>query len=141
MTDGYAKNQSSRLLWIYFVLATFFTNVMFLNMLIAIMSDTFARITENKAKYALKERTELYADYIFAVKLDAGLTKYRYLYGISPLDEQGDDQSEWSGGLSVIKNQIKSETERMQADLTAETKKLMGKLDGIQSSLDEWKQS
>jgi hypothetical protein len=141
MTDGYAKNQSSRLLWIYFVLATFFTNVMFLNMLIAIMSDTFARITENKAKYALKERTELYADYIFAVKLDAGLTKYRYLYVITPLDEQGDDQSEWSGGLSVIKNQIKSETERMQADLTAETKKLMGKLDGIQSSLDEWKQS
>ena len=88
MTDGYAKNQSSRLLWIYF------------------------------------ERG-----------------KYRYLYVVTPLDEQGDDQSEWSGGLSVIKNQIKSETERMQADLTAETKKLIGKLEGIQLSLDEWKQS
>jgi hypothetical protein len=87
MTDGYARNKSSRLLWIYFVLATFFINVMILNMLIAIMSDTFARITENKAKYALKERTELYADYIFAVKLDASLTKYRYLYVVTPLDE------------------------------------------------------
>ena len=87
MTDGYSRNQSSRLLWIYFVLATFLTNVMFLNMLIAIMSDTFARITENKAKYALKERTELYADYIFAVKLDAALTKYRYLFVVTPLDE------------------------------------------------------
>jgi len=62
ITDGYTTNPSNVLLWIYFVLATFFTNVMFLNMLIAIMSDTFARITENKAKYALKERTEIIAD-------------------------------------------------------------------------------
>jgi len=57
LTDGYSTNPSKKLLWIYFVLATFFTNVMFLNMLIAIMSDTFAKITEHKVKYALKERT------------------------------------------------------------------------------------
>jgi hypothetical protein len=60
---------------------------MFLNMLIAIMSDTFARITENKAKYALKERTEIIADYIYAVKLNSNLTKYRYLYVITPIEE------------------------------------------------------
>jgi len=56
-------------------------------MLIAIMSDTFARITENKAKYALKERTEIIADYIYAVKLNSNLTKYRYLYVITPIEE------------------------------------------------------
>ena len=56
-------------------------------MLIAIMSDTFARINEQKVKYALKERTQLYADYIYAVRLNASLTKYRYLYVITPLDE------------------------------------------------------
>ena len=87
MTDDYPNNPSKRLLWVYFVLATFFTNVMFLNMLIAIMSDTFARINEQKVKYALKERTQLYADYIYAVRLNASLTKYRYLYVITPLDE------------------------------------------------------
>ena len=70
ITDGYSTNQSKKLLWTYFVLATFFTNVMFLNMLIAIMSDTFARITEHKVKYGLKERTQLYADYIYALKLN-----------------------------------------------------------------------
>jgi len=50
------------------------------------MSDTFARINEQKVKYALKERTQLYADYIYAVRLNASLTKYRYLYVITPLD-------------------------------------------------------
>ena len=83
------------MLWIYFVLATFFTNVMFLNMLIAIMSDTFARITEHKVKYALKERTELYADYIYAVKLNKSLTKYRYLFVITPLNENEGDENDW----------------------------------------------
>jgi len=68
---------------------------MFLNMLIAIMSDTFARITEHKVKYALKERTELYADYIYAVKLNQSLTKYRYLYVITPLDENEGEENDW----------------------------------------------
>ena len=61
---------------------------MFLNILIAIMSDTFAKINEHKVKYALKERTQLYADYIYAVKLNSKLTKYRYLYVITPLEEE-----------------------------------------------------
>ena len=87
MTDSYPNNPSKRLLWVYFVLATFFTNVMFLNMLIAIMSDTFAKINEHKGNYSVKERTQLYADYIYAVKLNSKLTKYRYLYVITPLEE------------------------------------------------------
>ena len=68
---------------------------MFLNMLIAIMSDTFARITEHKVKYALKERTELYADYIYAVKLNRSLTKYRYLFVITPLNKNEGGENDW----------------------------------------------
>jgi hypothetical protein len=113
------------------VLATFFTNVMFLNMLIAIMGDTFARITEQKVKYALKERTELYADYNYAVKLNQSLTKYRYLYVITPLDENDGGQSDWAGGLSVIKNQIKTDSQRMEANFSAETAKIITNINDL----------
>lgn len=39
-------------------------------MLIAVMGDVFSRITEQKEKYGLKEKTELYADYIFALSIN-----------------------------------------------------------------------
>jgi hypothetical protein len=58
---------------------------MFLNMLIAIMSDTYTRITQNKERYALKERTAIYADYIYAIKLQEKLQHFRYLYVVTPV--------------------------------------------------------
>ena len=51
--DDYPDNAAKYLIWIYFVLATIFTNINFLNLLIAIISDTYARITEAKSRYAL----------------------------------------------------------------------------------------
>lgn len=41
--------------WIYFIMATFFTQIVFLNMLIAIMGDTFNRITEKKSRNGLMQ--------------------------------------------------------------------------------------
>ena len=100
-------------------------------MLIAIMSDTFARITEHKVKYALKERTELYADYIYAVKLNQSLTKYRYLFVITPLNENEGGENDWAGGLSVIKNQIKNDSLRMEANLQTETTKILTNMNDL----------
>ena len=49
--------------WI-FILATFFTNIVFLNMLINIMGDTLERMKETRERVGLVERTELYSDFI-----------------------------------------------------------------------------
>lgn len=74
-------------LWFYFIVSTVCTNICFLNILIAIVSDTYARITENKERFSLMQRTEIYADFIYIIKLEAKLTKYRYLYMVTPLGE------------------------------------------------------
>jgi hypothetical protein len=42
---------------------------MFLNMLIAIMGETFGRVTEAKDRSALMERTHLYADFLWGITL------------------------------------------------------------------------
>lgn len=62
--DSYPSNGIKYMVWFYFVLATIITNINFLNVLIAIISDTYAKITEAKACYALMQRTEIYADFI-----------------------------------------------------------------------------
>ena len=48
-TDGFiSEDGGSEITWLLFCLATMITQIMFLNMLIAIMGDTFERVTESR---------------------------------------------------------------------------------------------
>jgi len=51
-----------------------------MNMLIAIMSDTFSRVLEKKERYGLQQKTEITADFIYALSLSEMITEKRYLY-------------------------------------------------------------
>lgn len=52
-------------------------------MLIAIMGDTFARVSEVKAQSALSEKIKILADYVIIVK-NSRLDQDKYLFCISP---------------------------------------------------------
>lgn len=94
-TDPYGSSNSN-LIWIYFVVATFFTQITFLNMLIAIMSETFSKVTDARAEITLRSKTMLYIDYHwlneFLVHSKLTLEK-RYLYVITPISGQEADES------------------------------------------------
>lgn len=54
--DNYSDVKGDKkLLWASFLMATFLLVVVFMNMLIAIMGETFAQVEEIKAESALKE--------------------------------------------------------------------------------------
>ena len=48
LLTGYGENLETIIIMIIFVGATFFTQITMLNMLIAIMGDTFERVVENR---------------------------------------------------------------------------------------------
>ena len=56
------------IVWIFFLVATFVTQVTFLNMLVAIMGDSYAKVTESKEQSALVEKIKIMADYIDVVQ-------------------------------------------------------------------------
>ena len=93
---------SSWLIWTYFIIAIIVTNINFLNLLIAIISDTYARITESKQRYALMQRTEIYADFISIVKLNPKMTNHRFLYIVEPLGVS-EDSADWAGSVHALK--------------------------------------
>ena len=72
-------------MWIYFILATLFTQIMFMNMLIAIMGQTFARVTESKARSSLMETTHLNADFLWLINFKEELKNKRYLFVVKPI--------------------------------------------------------
>ena len=91
--DNYTAHPANVLIYIYFILATLFTQIMFLNMLIAIMGETFGRVTEAKDRSALMERTHLYADFLWGITLTKELQGKRYLYVVRPAHHEEEDQN------------------------------------------------
>ena len=67
--DGYqAIDTQIAMLYTLFFLATFFIQIVFLNMLIAIMGDTFGRETENQDLNARITKLDIMTDYVDLIK-------------------------------------------------------------------------
>ena len=60
--DGFSNGPQENLCWIFFILATFFSQITMFNMLIAIMGDTFERIIENKELNSTMTKLELMSE-------------------------------------------------------------------------------
>jgi len=82
--ESEGENQSIKiLLWIYFILATIITQIILFNTLIAIISDSYGRIMDKRSYYAVKAKTEIYADFMYYIRVVNGIEKFtqnRYLY-------------------------------------------------------------
>ena len=62
-TANYLDHPNTMLCFLLFLLATIFTQITMLNMLIAIMSDTFDKVTQHRDIHARKTKLELMGDY------------------------------------------------------------------------------
>ena len=82
-TGSYELKGGDIYIWVLFILATFVTQITFLNMLIAIMGDTFDRVSEVKSQSAMAEKIKILADYVTIVRrsdVDADM----YLFATTP---------------------------------------------------------
>lgn len=58
------------------------------------MGQTFGRVYESKEKTDLYERTKMYADFLWLIKLTEELKGQRYLYLVKPVDNETDGQND-----------------------------------------------
>lgn len=61
-TDAYDDHPNRILLWVYFMISTVLLQIVLLNLLIAIMGDTFDRVQEMKEEAKLKELCALISE-------------------------------------------------------------------------------
>ncbi len=54
-------------------------------MLVATMSDTFAKVSEKRELNALEEQTQIYADFISQIRKDKIISRSSYLYIVTPV--------------------------------------------------------
>ena len=92
-------------LWAWFLLTLLMTQIVFLNILIAIISDTFDRVWELKWTYIYKSQADILVDWLYVIRAHA-LDRHDeyYMYVVTPTFEADDDASEtWEGKISQIK--------------------------------------
>ena len=91
-----------------FLCATFFTQITMLNMLIAIMGDTFGKITDQRTLYATRTKLALLADYAANIRTAPkpdDLAK-KFLFVVEPeAEEEGFDES-WQGTVHKLQKHM-----------------------------------
>ena len=80
-----------------FLIATFMIQITFLNMLIAVMGDTFSRVKENSLTSSMRERIRILADYRSVHKVFRIDYSFQYIFVVKPSSQEGGGFDEWSG--------------------------------------------
>ena len=89
-------------MWILFFCSTGFTQITMLNMLIAIMGDTFDKVTENSKVYTTRTKLQILGDYSGNfIKSENDLL---YLFNITVYDEDIEDENgDWEGSIKTMR--------------------------------------
>ena len=125
--DGFVDHANLSICYMIFLFSTFITQITFLNMLIAIMGDTFERVISQRTTYSLKNKLNLMADMRSIIKIMRCKKNVEerkiYLYVIQPkhnYEDLNEADEDWQGKVYHQQNFNKYKFE----ELTTEVKKL-----------------
>lgn len=81
--DYYSESNATTV-WIFFLVATVLVQLVFMNMLIAIMGESFGRITAMAEQSVLKELCVMMDDHIWLLKISEVFGGSRYILWLTP---------------------------------------------------------
>lgn len=70
-----------------FLLSTFMTQVVFMNMLIAIMGDTYNAVYDGAVENGLRERVALMDDHLWLIDLQKEFKNQKYVLIVKPSND------------------------------------------------------
>lgn len=160
--DGFEKEPA--ILYLLFVATTFISQIVFFNMLIAIMGDTFGRVIEQKPTHSLKNKLLIMATMACMIedRKSSGQQQDFFIYVIQRkevndedmmMEEEDDDEDNWQGTFFKLSNfmkrnfqQLKDQMDRQQQEARAinsrfdaqqqEARAINSKLDAQQQTLN-----
>ena len=94
------------ILWAWFILALVFTQVVFLNTLIAIITDTFERVWEKKNQIVVSSQADLLCDWLSLRGMINVDMNEQFLFVVQPTYQDESANENWEGKLAKIKKVI-----------------------------------
>lgn len=111
--DGYSYGPNKYSAWSMFLLATFLTCVVFMNMLIAIMGETFGAVTEKAEQNGLKEQISLINDHIWLLDLKKTFKNQKYLIIVKKTSAEESSEEKVSDIIQNLENSLSHKYDRL----------------------------
>lgn len=134
------ESQHTLLSIMTFVLAVTCVLVVALNALIAVLSDSYARVQENSVGNRRKERAELIVEYLSVIprfRRERIEKQTQFFHALLEADEDGDllvNKDDWQGGLAALRKDLEDQTERETEVVRRGLEELRAELDNELSS-------
>ena len=88
---------------LFFILATFYTQVTMLNMLIAIMGDQFDYATENRIGFATSAKIDMVSSQAPALSTAAAFDETKvFMIVVTVVEDEDESNNDWIGTISKI---------------------------------------
>ena len=114
-TDSFGETKDEILLWVLWFVNTLLINIMLLNLLIAIMGDTFERVLETMENSMLKEITQMMQENEFLFNRSRTWGNAKYIVVVQ--NERADNASaSWEGKIAAIRNAINENAKEQRAE-------------------------
>ena len=96
-----------------FLLATFLTFVVFMNMLIAIMGETFGAVTEKAEQNGLKEQISLINDHVWLLDLNKTFKNQKYLIIVKKTKSEETSEDKVGDIIQNLENSLSHKYDRL----------------------------
>lgn len=124
-------------IWAVYIIATFFLVITLLNVLIAIINETYNNVMQNRQRYDLMQRTIGLADFRLFPSVKKGKQfGQRYLYFLDPVDLNEEKNQSVYSNFSKLKQMI-AKGNYIQTQLSTEATTNKSEVRQIQRKLDD----
>ena len=113
----------------FFVMATLISQVTMLNMLIAIMGDTFEHIIENKDLNSVKTKIEVMGELASNIHTSGEVDDNRFLFVITPDEDEHDSLESWEGSIKQMTKFHQKQIDQVESNLSKQIIELSNKVD------------
>ena len=133
--DNYSE-ENAQVMWFMFIMATIIVQLIFMNLLIAIMGESFSRITAIMQQSTLKELCSIMEDHIWLQKIDELFENRRYILWLTPDTSTG-------GGTAVersiqqLKDQVKNLSDSSEQRVLRQISLLSEDVASVKTQLEE----
>ena len=101
--DNFDSHPQAALCYTCFIMATFISSVTMLNMIIAIMGDTFERVIENRQLNSIKTKLGLMGELSSNLKSGGEKSQRKhFLFVVTPDEVEEDDMASWEGTIKQM---------------------------------------
>ena len=133
--DNYSEGDA-QVVWIMFILATIIVSLIFMNLLIAIMGESFSRITGIMQQSTLKELCSIMEDHIWLQKIDELFESKRYILWLTP-DTSTGGGSLVERAIQQLKDQFANRSDAQETKILRAINQLSEEQQNLKSIIEE----